>query len=82
MCDKPADTCLPILKFVPDWSVANKMLEKLDNVIFSNDDINLDDIDSDIVTFFSDNMGLVTIDLNNINLDINNFVEDDPDDSC
>ena len=39
------------------------MLEELDNVIFSNDDINIDDIDSDIVTFFSDDMGLVTIGL-------------------
>ena len=39
------------------------MLEELDNVIFSNDDINIDDIYSDIVTFFSDDMGLVTIDL-------------------
>ena len=39
------------------------MLEEPDNVIFSNDDINIDDIDSDIVTFFSDDMGLVTIGL-------------------
>ena len=37
-------------------------------------DINLDDIDSDIVTFFSKNMKLVTI---NINLHYYNFDEDD-----
>ena len=30
----------------------NKMLEKLGNLVFSNDDINLDDIDSDIIAFF------------------------------
>ena len=54
------------------------MLENLDNVVFSNDEIDLDDIDSDIVTFFSDGMGLVTIDLNNISLDDCNFDEDDP----
>ena len=53
------------------------MLENLDNVLFSNDEIDLDDIDSDIVTFFSDGMGLVTIDLNNISLDDCNFDEDD-----
>ena len=53
------------------------MLENLDNVVFSNDEIDLDDIDSDIVTFFSDGMGLVTIDLNNISLDDCNFDEDD-----
>ena len=47
-------------------------------MVFSNDEIDLDDIDSDIVTFFSDGMGLVTIDLNNISLDDCNFDEDDP----
>ena len=30
----------------------NKMLEKLGNLVFSNDDINPDDIDSDIIAFF------------------------------
>ena len=54
------------------------MLENLDNVVFSNDEIDLDDIDSDIVTFFIDGMGLVTIDLNNSSLDDCNFDEDDP----
>ena len=48
------------------------MLEKLANVVFSNDDIDLGDIDSDIVTIFSDSMGLVTIDPNDINLDDDN----------
>ena len=46
-------------------------------VCSSNDDIDFDDIDSDIVTFFID-MGLVTIDLNYINLDDDNFSEDNP----
>ena len=54
------------------------MLEKLDNVVFSNGHIEFDDIDSDIVTFFGDGMGLVTIELNNINLDNNDFNADDP----
>ena len=27
------------LEFVPGWFVANKMIEKLDNSIFSNDNI-------------------------------------------
>ena len=34
------------------------MLEKRDNAVFANDDIDLDDIGSYIVTFFSDGMGL------------------------
>ena len=63
MCDEAIDAFLRALKFVPEWFVTNEMLEKLDNV-FSNDDMDLDDID-----FFSDGMGIVTIDFNNINLD-------------
>lgn len=33
--------CLQILAldFVPDWFVTNKKLEKPDNLVFSNDDI-------------------------------------------
>ena len=51
------------LKFAPDWFVTNKLIEKLDNAMFSNDHIILGDIDSDIATFFSND-----IDLNRINL--------------
>ena len=54
------------------------MLEKLDDVVLSNEDIDLDDIDLDIVTFFSYSVGLCNTDLNNINLDDDNFYEDDP----
>ena len=51
------------------------MLKKLDNIVFSTDYIDLKDIESDIVTFLSDGIGLDTIDLNNINLDDDNFDE-------
>ena len=39
MCDKPVDAFLSTLKFVSDWFVTNKMLQKLDDGLFSNDDI-------------------------------------------
>ena len=55
------------------------MLEKLDNAVFFTDDVELDDIDSNIVAFFSDGMGLNTINFNSINLDDDNFNENDPD---
>ena len=46
------------------------MIEKLDKAVFSNEDIvAFDDIDSDIVTFFSNDIGLNSIILNNIYLD-------------
>ena len=78
MCDKAVDAFLPKLKFVPDWFVTNKTLEKLDDVVAYNDDIDLDDIDFGTITLFSDDMGLLTKDLNNINLNADNFGEDDP----
>ena len=53
------------------------MLKKLANVVFSNDDVDLNDIDN-IVAFFSDSMGLVATDVNNINFDDNTFDEFDP----
>ena len=44
MCDRAVDACLPALKPVLDWFITNKMLEKQNNVVFANDDIDLDDI--------------------------------------
>ena len=76
MCDKAVDALLPALKFNSDYFVANKMLEKLDNV-FSNDDIFFVDVDSGAVTFFNDDMDHNTINLNNINFDDNSFDEVD-----
>ena len=38
MCDKAVDALLPVLKFNSDYFVANEMLEKLDNVVFSDGD--------------------------------------------
>ena len=52
------------------------MFAKLDNVVYSNY-INLDDLDSDMATFFRDDMAHNTKALNNINLDDDNFDKDD-----
>ena len=56
MCNKAVHAFLPILKFIRDWFVTNKILKKFDDV-FSNDNIDLDDIDSD-------GIGLNILDLN------------------
>ena len=78
MCGEAVHACLPALKFVPDWFVLNKMLEKLRSASFSNSDIDLNKINSDVIIFFSGCMDLVTIDLNKINIDDDNFDEDNP----
>ena len=49
------------------------MIQKFDNAVFSNDYMA-----SDIVTFFSNNIGLNSVNLNNINLDDVNFDDYDP----
>ena len=75
MPDQAIDAFLPILQFIPaDWFATNEMLKKLNNVALSNDDIDLEDRKSDIVTFFSDSMDLTTTDLTNINLDENYLI--------
>ena len=78
MCDKAVDAFLPTLKFLPDWFVTSKMNEKLDDTLFSNNDITFVNENSNHVTFFSDKMGILSKDLNNINLDDINFDKDDP----
>ena len=56
MPDQATDAFLPTLQFIPaDWFATNEMLENLNNAALSNDDIDLEDRNSDIVTFFSDN---------------------------
>ena len=71
-CDKAVDTFLPT--FVPNWFVVLRMREKIDNDVFSNYDIDLDDADSYIITFFSE---LINADRINVKLDNNNFNDED-----
>ena len=59
MYHKAVDIFLTILKFVPDWFVTNKMLEKLGDVVFSKDDIVFVYENSDNVTFFSMTWALI-----------------------
>ena len=78
MCDKAVYACLLQLRCAADWLATNKILKNHDNILLSNDDIDLDDIDSDTGTFCSVGTGLNTIDLNNINLDNEKIDEDVP----
>ena len=78
MGDIDADVCLLTLKFVPDWFVMREMLEKLIEVIFSNNHTDFNFIDPDIVRFFSDNINILSVDLNNISLDGVSFDKNEP----
>ena len=52
MLDEAVDDCLSALKFVPDWFVTYKMIRKLLEALFTNDDILFFDEDFGKVTFF------------------------------
>lgn len=49
------------------------MIKKLDDAIFATDNIIFIDEDSNNITFFSDEMGLLSVDLDKINLGAVNF---------
>ena len=59
------------LKVVPDWFVTNKIVDILNKVVFSNNDIDFNYIDPDIITLFCDDIGINTINISIINLDGN-----------
>ena len=54
------------------------MIEKIDNAKYSNDDIIFAYIDSDIVTYISDDIGHNSINPNNINFDDDDFSDCGP----
>ena len=47
MCDKATDDFLLPLTFVTDWFVTSKMIKKLHTSLFTDDNINLDDVNFD-----------------------------------
>ena len=65
------------MKLIPDWFVASKMIKKLYTTLYADESVFYFNEDSDNIVFSCNEMGILNIDLNNINLD-NNFDEDYP----
>ena len=63
-----------MLYIVPDWLATSKMIKKLHNALFPGDDIDFFNENSD-VTFSKDEMGVLSVVLNNINLDDVNLMK-------
>ena len=78
MCDEAVDGSLAALKLIPDWFVASKMIKKFYTALQADENILHFNEDSGNIIFSCNKMGILDIDLNNINLD-NNFDEDDAD---
>ena len=77
MCNKAVDDFLPGLRFVPDWIVASKMIKKILTALYADDNILYFKEVSGNVVLSCNEMGIVSIDLNNINRDNTNYDEDD-----
>ena len=78
MCDKAVDDSLAALKLIPDWFATSKIFKTLFTVLYADENILYFNGDSGNFLFSCNEVGILSIDLNNINLD-NNFDEDDPD---
>ena len=63
-----------MLYIVPDWLATSKMIKKLHNALFPGDDKDFFNENSD-VTFSKDEMGILSVVLNNINLDDVNLMK-------
>ena len=71
--------CLAALKFAPDWFVTSKMIKILFADLYAGENILYVNEDSGHVAFICNEMGILNIDLNNIDLDDTNYDEEDPD---
>ena len=69
---------LATLKFIPDLFVTSKTVKKLLSTLYADDNILYFNEDSVKVIFSCNEMGILNIDLNNINLDVTYYNEDDP----
>ena len=78
MFDEAVDESLAAFRLIPDWFVTSKMIEELYTALYADENILYFNKDSGNVVFSCNGMGILNIDLNNINLD-NNFDEDNPD---
>ena len=68
MCDISLDDFLPALKFVLDWFVTSKMITKFHTTLYADDNTLDFNEDSGNAVYFRNAMGIVSTDLNNINL--------------
>ena len=79
MCDEAVDDSLAALRVIPDWFVPSKIIKRLCTVFSADENILNFNEDSGNVIFSCNGMGILNIDLHNIDLDQSNYDEDDPD---
>ena len=67
MCNKVDGDFLPALKFVPDWFVTSKKIKNLLTALYVDANILIFDEYSGDATFYCNQMGIVSADLNDTN---------------
>ena len=77
-CDKAVDDFQTALKFIPDWCVISKMIGKLVTALYADDNIFYFNEDFSDVMIFCNEMGVLSVDLKNINFDEINHDKNDP----
>ena len=70
MCDEPVDDFLAALKLIPNWFVTSKMIKTLYIALYEDDGLRLFDEGSGGVTFCCNEMGILSVNLNNIKIRI------------
>ena len=78
MCDEAVDDSLAALKLILDWLVTSKMIKTLYTALGTDEDILYFNEDSGNAVFSCTEMGILNVDLHDINLD-KNFNKDYPD---
>ena len=77
MCDEAAADFLAALKLIFNWFVTSKMIKKLYTLLYADDGLLFYENSGDVI-FCCNEIGILSVCLNNINLD-NKFDVDDPD---
>ena len=67
--DEAVDDFLPTINFVPDWPVTSKTIKKPFTALYADEKILYFNEDFLNLVFICNEMGILNIDLNNINLD-------------
>ena len=68
MCEEDVDDSLSALKIVSDWFVLSKMIQKLFAALYEDENLTHSNEDSVNLVFICNRMGILNIDINNINL--------------
>ena len=78
MYDEAVDDSLAALKFFRDWLVASKIIKRLVTTLYADDNVIYFNEDSGDVIFPCNEMGILIVDLANIDLKYSNCNEFDP----